>query len=50
MYAMAHALVAPTSSNTEPKSHVDTLSTMAEMTRLVLKMRCKFMLNGSPGK
>lgn len=50
MYAIAHALVAPTSSNTEPKSQVEMLSTIALMIRLVLKMRCRCMLNGSPGK
>ena len=50
MYAMAAALVAPTSSNTVPRSHVIRLRMVAVTTRLDVKIRCRFMLNGSPGK
>ena len=50
MYAIATALVAPTNSKTAPKSQVIRLSVIADTTRLVLKIKCLFMLNGSSGK
>ena len=49
MYAKAQAEVAPTSSNTAPKSQVISDMAMAVMTNEVVNMRCKFMLNGSCG-
>ena len=49
MYAKAHAEVAPTSSNTAPRSHVINDIAIEVTTSDVVKMRCKFILNGSFG-
>lgn len=49
MYAMATALVAPTSSNTAPKSQVMRLKNVAPTMRLVLMIRWRRRLNGSSG-
>lgn len=50
MYARAAALVAPISSNTLPRSHVINASTIDVTTREVVKIKCRFGLNGSSGK
>jgi len=47
MYARAQALVAPTSSNTMPRSQVKRLSPMAEMTKAVVRIRWRLGSKGS---
>lgn len=49
MYAKAQAEVAPTSSNTVPRSQVMSDIAMAVTTSDVVNIRCKFILNGSLG-
>lgn len=49
MYARAQALVAPMSSKTAPKSQVISDRVIAVTTNDVVKIRCRFGLNGSWG-
>jgi hypothetical protein len=50
MYANAHALVAPISSNTAPKSQVRRDKVIALTTREEVKMRWRLGWKGSVGK
>ena len=49
MYASAHALVAPMSSKTAPKSQVSRDKSIPVNTRKVVKMRWRAMLCGEVG-
>ena len=49
MYASAQADVAPTNSKTAPRSQVIKDIAIAVTTSDVVKIRCRFMLNGSFG-
>ena len=49
MYASAHALVAPMSSKTAPRSQVSSDRVMALTTSDVLKMRWRLGFQGSSG-
>lgn len=50
MYANAEALVAPMSSNTAPRSQVTRAIAIEVRTSAVVKIKWRFMLNGSSGK
>ena len=50
MYANAHADVAPTNSNTTPRSHVTSATVIALTTSEVVKIRWRLGWNGSCGK